>query len=244
MSYLFIALTLGFLGSFHCLGMCGPIALALPVHLFSVSKKVLAVLFYNFGRVYTYAVFGIISGVIGYSIVLAGFQQLLSVVLGIALIFSVLIPSLKWTITLPKFYYRLSTKFFSQLRSGKLGWYFVSGMLNGILPCGLVYMAFSASLASGDVLKSVLFMAAFGLGTFPMLLALPIVNSYVGLPVRNVMRKTVPIIVGLTGLMLILRGLNLGVPYFSPEIRTMQTIKCHNEQVHSTENNIVCKKVK
>lgn len=244
MSIFWIALSLGFLGSFHCLGMCGPIALALPINQFSNAKKLFSILFYNLGRVYTYSVFGIVSGVIGYSIVFAGFQQALSIILGIGLILSVILPQFKFNIKLPAFYYKLSQQLFMRLRGGQISWFFLSGMLNGLLPCGLVYMALSASLATGNILTSVVFMAAFGFGTFPFMILLPFANGFVSVSFRNSIRKVIPVFIGMVGSVLILRGLNLNIPYLSPEIRTSREINCHNERLHSDENTITCKKVK
>ena len=86
-------LALGFLGSLHCIGMCGPIALALP----SQSKSKLSFysgrLLYNLGRVITYSIMGLIIGLIGQKINLAGYQQIISVILGIAILIAVLLPS-------------------------------------------------------------------------------------------------------------------------------------------------------
>jgi sulfite exporter TauE/SafE len=85
-SFLIAALTLGFLGSFHCLGMCGPIALALPTGKAKGLKKTGLIISYNFGRMITYSFLGLIAGFIGKSFVIAGFQQIFSIVLGIAIL--------------------------------------------------------------------------------------------------------------------------------------------------------------
>ncbi|MGZ4043606.1 MAG: sulfite exporter TauE/SafE family protein, partial [Bacteroidia bacterium] len=86
------AISLGLLGSFHCIGMCGPIALALPVHQATVFRKVVAILLYNSGRIITYSLLGLLFGIIGQGFAVFGLQQVLSVSLGTLILLSIILP--------------------------------------------------------------------------------------------------------------------------------------------------------
>lgn len=237
MEFLIAAISLGFLGSFHCIGMCGPIALALPISTTNYFHKVLLVFTYNFGRILTYSVFGLLFGLIGKGFAVAGYQQIVSVVIGSLLLLGVIIPSkyfAKYSMTSSIF------TFFNKIKSalGKLFFksghrsLFLIGLLNGLLPCGLVYMAVAGAIATGDITKSILFMAVFGLGTVPIMLSLPLIGNFISMPIRNSIRKSVPVIVGVMAVLLILRGLNLGIPYVSPKINTdtNSTASCHSQK--------------
>ena len=232
MEWIIAALTMGFLGSFHCIGMCGPIALALPVGHFSSGAKVAAILLYNLGRVITYAVFGVLFGLIGQGFALAGFQQIMSVVIGSILLIVVLFPYswsqkmgiAKWNGLVNKVKMKLGL-LFKQCSFSAL---FSIGLLNGLLPCGLVYMAIAGSVAVADAAKGSLFMALFGLGTIPAMFTVTIVKDFISLNVRNKIQKAVPVFVGVMALLLILRGLNLGIPYISPKVQQAEctTMSC------------------
>lgn len=237
MTTLLAALSLGFLGSFHCIGMCGPIALALPIGGRSGFLKVVLILFYNAGRILTYSIFGLLFGIIGKGFFMAGYQQALSITIGVILLIGIILP--------PNYLarYKLNAKvfsFFNYIKQslGKLflkeksGSLFLIGVLNGLLPCGLVYMAVAGAIASGDPFSGALFMAFFGLGTLPMMFAIPFVGQYVGTSVKSKIRKVIPVLVGMVAVVLILRGLNLGIPYISPKIdKTTNTVAaCHSPE--------------
>jgi sulfite exporter TauE/SafE len=229
MEWIIAALTMGFLGSFHCIGMCGPIALALPVGHFSNGGKVTAILLYNLGRVITYAVFGVLFGLIGKGFALAGFQQIMSVVIGSILLIVVLFPYSwsqkmgisKWNSLVNKVKMKLGLLFKQRSFSAL----FSIGLLNGLLPCGLVYMAIAGSVAVADAAKGSLFMALFGLGTIPAIFTVTMVKDFISLNVRNKIQKAVPVFVGVMALLLILRGLNLGIPYISPKVQQAECTK-------------------
>ena len=95
MELVLAAISLGLLGSFHCIGMCGPIALALPVHQYSPFKKYLGIFLYNVGRVTTYTFLGIVFGLLGQSFFLGGFQQILSITIGVLLLLSVILTNVR-----------------------------------------------------------------------------------------------------------------------------------------------------
>jgi len=214
------AFAMGLLGSFHCVGMCGPLAMSLPVNTNNLRTKFSGTFIYNVGRITTYSLFGLIFGLIGRSFFLVGFQQGLSIVLGSLVILFVL---------LPKRYLAFTGKnivavWLGRLRSelGKLfakkGYssLYLIGVLNGLLPCGLVYMAAAASVAAGDVQSGILFMAFFGLGTLPMMWAIALFGGFVNLQVRRKIQQVYPYMMLLIGILLIVRGLGLGIAELSP----------------------------
>ncbi len=226
------ALTLGFLGSFHCAGMCGPIALALPLKNSNWLSSVLSTLFYNFGRTITYALLGLLFGLIGKGFQMAGFQQIVSVVTGVIMILTVLFPlffrnrfKAKSFSIISKIQNSLSKKF---AISSYLSLFSI-GLLNGLLPCGLVYTAVALAITSNDSITGMIAMIAFGLATSPMLIAISIIGNSLGIAIRRVFTKLIPFVVILIGLLFILRGLNLGIKYISPvdKVLTPYTETCN-----------------
>jgi sulfite exporter TauE/SafE len=222
MTILLSALVLGIMGSFHCAGMCGPIAIALPLHGNTVLQKIFGGTLYNLGRTITYGIMGAIFGLLGQGISMIGFQQTISVIMGAIMIISVLFPALF------KNQYRLDKSWFSFV--GKLkksigqmfsirsfSSLFFIGLLNGLLPCGLVYMAIAGAIGTGSAVQGTLYMILFGLGTIPMLLTISVAGNMMGLALRNRINKLIPVLVVVVGLLFMLRGLDLGIPYLSPK---------------------------
>jgi len=215
-------MALGLLGSFHCVGMCGPLAISLPINSERSVVKFLGSLVYNLGRVTTYSFFGLLFGIIGQSFAFFGFQQWLSIIMG-SLILLYLLLGKRFSKT--TFSVSWINSFFVKLRNalGKLyldrnfSSLFLIGLLNGLLPCGMVYMAVAGSVAAGDTQSSVLFMAAFGLGTLPVMWAIAFFGNYVSVALRLKIRKVYPYLVAMMACMLILRGMGLGIPYISPK---------------------------
>jgi sulfite exporter TauE/SafE len=223
MTILFTAIALGFLGSFHCIGMCGPIALALPVNQMDPFKKTLSILSYSAGRTSTYMLLGILTGLLGESISFFGWQRLFTVVIGSLILFSVLLPS-QWTgqfkilQPLHLIYNSLKNKMSRLFSKRTIISFFTIGQLNGILPCGFVYIALLSAFASGDITKSAIFMAGFGLGTLPMMVSISWVSTIIGLRFRTGVRSVSPYLISVMAILMILRGLNLGIPYVSPKM--------------------------
>lgn len=216
-------LTLGAAGSLHCIGMCGPLSLALPVRHLSTAKQFLYLLTYQLGRILTYSVFGLLFGLAGRRIYISGYQQGFSIAMGIfVVVFAMLYFLQRRKLQLPflnRIYFRISQLISSILKSAKgpLG-FFSLGLANGLLPCGLVYVAVAATLSFSAIGDSVLFMSAFGAGTLPAMLLVGMAGKMLHPEARQLMRKAVPVFVTLMGIVLILRGLNLGIPYISPEM--------------------------
>lgn len=218
------ALTLGLVGSLHCVGMCGPIALALPR---STEQRRAAFwtgrLLYNLGRTVTYTVLGIIAGALGRSLHVAGLQQGLSIACGILILIYLLTRVLghwRWPgdILLPRMVAPLQRALARRLGTGSLPGLFSIGLLNGLLPCGLVYVALAGAAATGNLLHGALFMATFGLGTTPLLFAVALAGPTLQARLRGHLQWLIPTGLALLATLLILRGLNLGIPYVSPHM--------------------------
>jgi sulfite exporter TauE/SafE len=237
MEFYYSALVIGLVGSFHCIGMCGPIALALPLKNKSWGSRVSSAFLYNLGRTITYGVLGLIFGLIGKGIALGGFQQWTSIILGVIMILSVIFPALFRQVNIEKATYSMVSrlkgvfgKMFSLRTYRSL---FTIGLLNGFLPCGLVYMALAGAIVSGEVRSGVIYMVVFGLGTIPIMLGVSVLGKIVSMRFRNTMRKVIPIFIVLIGILFILRGMNLGIKYVSPKLSEKEPMKmecCHPEK--------------
>ena len=215
------ALILGLLGSFHCIGMCGPIAFVLPVDRQNSAKKVLQISLYHFGRLLTYSLMGLVFGLVGKSLYLFGVQQQLSIIVGLIMIIAVLIPYKtfnKYNFSKPlyRFVSKIKTALGKELKNKSPDTFLTIGFLNGFLPCGLVYMAVFAAIASGSAIQGALFMFIFGLGTIPLMTTAIYFSRFLSGVVRNKIQKAIPVFVVIIGLLFVLRGLGLGIPYISP----------------------------
>ena len=215
------AFILGLLGSFHCVGMCGPIAFMLPVDRSNTFKKITQIAIYHFGRLLAYSIIGLVFGLIGKSLYIFGFQQQLTIIIGVLMILVVLIPQQtfnKYNFSRPV--YRLISKVKSALGSAMkkktMDTFLTIGFLNGFLPCGLVYMALFAAIAGGNAINGILYMAVFGLGTIPLMTTTIYFSQFLKGKARQRIQKAIPVFVILIGALFILRGLGLGIPYISP----------------------------
>ncbi|GAA3654559.1 sulfite exporter TauE/SafE family protein [Flavivirga jejuensis] len=229
------AFVLGLLGSFHCIGMCGPIAFMLPVDRTNAYKKVSQITIYHVGRLLAYSSIGIIFGLIGKSLYIFGVQQQLSVIIGILMILVVLIPQKtfnKYNFSKPiyKLISKVKSALGSALKKKTTDTFLTIGFLNGFLPCGLVYMALFAAIANGDALKGSLYMVVFGIGTIPLMTTAIYFSHFLKGTARQKIQKAIPVFVVFIGLLFILRGLGLGIPYLSPAPildSVSSTIECH-----------------
>lgn len=232
MELIIAAISLGLLGSFHCIGMCGPIALALPVHHYSAFKKYTGILVYNIGRVTTYTFLGMLFGLLGQSFFIGGFQQIVSISIGVLLLLSVVLTHTKW-LNIPRFEFiysfinHVKVQLGSLFNKKGLHFLFFIGLLNGLLPCGLVYLGIAGAIATGHYIKGAEFMFYFGLGTIPIMYAVAFFGQFITVRYRNHIRHAMPYIVSIMAVLLIVRGLNLGIPYVSPEFeKSTHTISC------------------
>ena len=226
----------GLFGSLHCIGMCGPIAIALPVPNSNNISFVAGRLLYNLGRITTYSFLGAVFGLLGSRLVISGFQQSVSIFLGIAILIAVLIPprykakisqhKIVQKITLP-----LKSGISDLFKQGTFSSMFLTGLLNGFLPCGLVYVALAGAIASGDAISGTAVMILFGLGTVPAMFAATIFGKFLNINIRRKITKAVPVFALVLGLLFILRGMGLGIPYISPKI-SAQVVNQSNLDCH------------
>lgn len=238
------AIGLGFASGFHCVGMCGPIALSMGLTKKQATNYYLQNLTYQFGRIFTYSLLGAILGIIGEGFEMAGFQKYLTIVVGILLIvmavfsfggkdFASKIPFIS------KFLFKVKSNLGKLLQQADYRSRFTTGVLNGFLPCGMVYMALTASLASGGIWQGASYMALFGLGTLPFMFAVVLVGNLMNQTFRIKVLKVIPAVMIILGGLFIVRGLELGIPYISPRAEAMTVSKdsqgnCHLSGDHST----------
>lgn len=213
-----IAFFIGLFGSVHCIGMCGPLAFAIPVNHSSFWLLLWDKLVYNLGRTISYATLGLITGLIGKQLWLSGLQQGVSIISGILVLLAA--GSRLWKLKirnkssgnwLLKPFNALLT-YALQHRAGHLA----IGLLNGFLPCGFVYLALIGAVNTSSVGASVQYMIWFGLGTLPLMLAVTVGSGFVNQGVRRKMNRMVPYFMLCLGVWFLLRGLALDIPYLSP----------------------------
>lgn len=212
--WLLSAFLVGFLGSFHCAGMCGPIALALPLEKNSNWSFITGRLLYNGGRVLTYSVLGLLVGFIGHTIAMAGFQKVLSIVTGVMVLLIAILPFLvkrgyHFNLFLVRYTSKIKGLFkkLFGLRSKKT--LFLIGAVNGLLPCGFVYLALAGAAAAGTLEGGMGYMMLFGLGTVPMMFTLTMAGNIFSERTRKFIRKISPLIAVSVALLLIVRGITL-----------------------------------
>ncbi|MFV0238413.1 MAG: sulfite exporter TauE/SafE family protein [Flavobacteriales bacterium] len=224
------ALLLGLGGSLHCLGMCGPIAFTLSIDKRYKNKILIQNTLYQMGRIITYSTLGIFAGLVGKSFNIIGLQSKISIITGVLLILSVLISFDKaqkfrffkpFNIIIAK----LKVKLSHYIKKPHYSSFIIIGLLNGLLPCGMVYVALTASVSAGSIGNSFLFMLLFGLGTFPLMFLAVWVGNYAGMSWRSKIERILPFIIVFVGVLFILRGLNLGIPLISPNLSGGQN--CH-----------------
>ncbi|NNK82410.1 MAG: sulfite exporter TauE/SafE family protein [Flavobacteriaceae bacterium] len=229
------ALVLGLLGSFHCVGMCGPIAFMLPVDRTNSYSKVFQIALYHLGRLISYSLIGLVFGLLGKGIYIFGYQQQLSIIIGIVMIIAVLIPyntisKFNFSKPLFRFISKIKSALGKELKKKSPDTFLTIGFLNGFLPCGLVYLAVFAAIASGSMVDGLLYMLAFGIGTIPLMTLTIYISRFLSGKVRNYIQRIIPIFVVIIGILFILRGLGLGIPYISPAPATETAtgeIECH-----------------
>ena len=217
------AWVMGLFSSLHCVGMCGPLALMLPVQHLNANERFVSLFLYQAGRIITYASLGLLFGFIGRSFFVAGIQQWLSIGMGILMILLLILNYGYHKNVQPAFMnsaYQKIQKFIVRiLKNNKSVFSFLYlGMANGLLPCGMLYMAIAAALSTAVLGNSILFMIFFGLGTMPAMMMISYLGTMPGLSWRRSFKKLIPLGIALVAVFLILRGMNLGIPYVSLEI--------------------------
>jgi uncharacterized protein len=213
----------------HCIGMCGPIALALPSGSFRSFSFYIGRVLYNFGRVITYSFFGFIFGMLGksFSFISIEFQQGITIATGVVILLIVILPSgirqkLSSVFSFVNFTSKIKFYFTSLFKKGTLSSLFFIGILNGFLPCGFVYVGLAGALVTGEVVSGILYMVLFGIGTIPVMFGTALAGNFITLQVRQKISKAIPYFAGLIAILFILRGLSLGIPYISPKTEKIQ----------------------
>ena len=232
---LYSAFIFGLISSLHCIGMCGPIAMMIPVDRNNPTKKASQIITYHLGRLSAYATIGLVFGLVGKGFFLAGIQQKMSIFIGVAMIITILTPErvlANYNFSKPVF--RLISKIKialgKQFKNKSYQSLFTIGLLNGFLPCGMVYVALFGAIAMQSVPFGIVYMVLFGLGTIPMMSSVTYLNSFLTLSFRNKVQKAIPYVGVAIGILFILRGLGLGIPYVSPANMSLfiqETPNCH-----------------
>jgi len=207
---LWTALMLGFFGSFHCVGMCGPIAMSIPRESKRFWPLTLNAMSYNLGRVFTYTILGLLFGLIGTRITIAGFQSWLSIFLGVSIILGVWISKSGEIFRTVSFVNQFINRFYgSVIRSESRFKLPVLGLLNGLLPCAFVYTGLAAAVLTPTVTHSALYMMLFGFGTIPAMYMMYMAPSFLSLNLRQKVNRLIPYLATFLGLILIVRGIAL-----------------------------------
>lgn len=220
---IFAGLVIGFIGSFHCIGMCGPIALALPVSGSDNFRFFAGRIIYNLGRIFSYASMGILFGFIGQKFVISGFQQILSIALGIFILIIVFTPQkirskIYGANIIQKLINPLKVSIGSLFKQQNYFSFLSIGFLNGFLPCGFVYVGLAGAISTGSAFNGMIFMISFGLGTFPAMYAVSIFSKFIRLDIRKKLSRLMPLFAIFLAVLFIMRGMNLGIPYVSPKM--------------------------
>jgi uncharacterized protein len=231
--FIIAGFSLGAVSSLHCVGMCGPLSMALPIQYLFKWQRTVAILLYQIGRVITYSALGLVFGLAGRRVYLAGFQQWFSIAMGVLILFLLV---QYWLFRrnlqpnfLSRFYFMIQKIMGKILRFRGITPFLFFGIANGFLPCGMVYIALAGALVTTEVSHSVMFMVMFGFGTLPAMFAVNYFRQFFSLSLRNTFRKIVPVFVSLMAVILILRGLNLGIPFISPILQSAPdtAASCH-----------------
>ena len=218
---LYSALFFGLVSSLHCIGMCGPIAMMLPVDKNNSAKKVIQIMIYHMGRLTSYASLGLIFGILGKGFYMAGIQQQLSIVVGLLMITIAIVPErvfMKYNFSKPvyKLISKVKTSLGSQFKRKTPDALFTIGVLNGFLPCGLVYAALFGAIAMSSLTLSISYMLLYGLGTIPMMSFVVLISNIFSNSLRTKMQKLIPVVAVFIGILFIIRGLGLDIAYLSP----------------------------
>jgi sulfite exporter TauE/SafE len=212
----------GLVGSLHCLGMCGPIALALPGTARQGWSYFVGRLLYNLGRLSTYAVLGAIVALLGVAAAMFEVQRWFSLILGMVMLVLALHHFGVWGKRFAQhdnFFTRSWRRGMGQvMRIRGLGGMFALGLMNGILPCGLVYAGLFIAAHSSTAWEGAAKMALFGLGTLPLMLSLSWSGKWLGAWLKQRSRMIMPSMMTFLGILFLLRGMALGIPYVSPRL--------------------------
>lgn len=214
------AIVFGLLGSFHCIGMCGPIAFMLPIDRENKTKGFFQITSYHLGRLFTYSLIGLLFGLLGKGFYFFGFQQQISIIVGVSMILVIIFPKffskINFSKNINKIIFKVKNALGKELKKKGNDTFFTIGFLNGFLPCGLVYMAVFGAIATTNALSGSLYMFLFGLGTVPLMTAVVFLGNFTKGAFRKKIQQVIPVVVVFIGVLFVLRGLGLGIPFVSP----------------------------
>lgn len=244
LTFIITGFVLGISSSLHCIGMCGPIAMALPLNRNSNWSILSGSLQYNLGRVFTYAILGIIAGLFGLTVHTFGFLQWASIFSGI---FLILFAWRKLLSRIPMLHApnflltnRLNSTLGKIIRSENPAKLFFLGGLNGLFPCGMVYAALLNAILAGSPASSSLAMISFGIGTLPAMIFVSFALGKISAERQRTFRRALPYILSIVGVVIILRGMNLNIPYLSPKVTVQQTEEVQNNAPAKPEVKMDC----
>lgn len=212
-----LAFTFGLISSLHCLGMCGPLQ-AVVMGSWLNSKKRGNWLIYHSGRISTYIILALIATMLGASLGIPDLQGSFTIIAGLLLILGYFgFKSLSWDRKFLGLFQPILRKVQMKAHGKSAGfWYFTSGAMNGLLPCGMVYAALVPALSLANPVEGALYMLLFGLGTLPLLIGFNLFSNDLMIRFAPQLQKLIPISIILIGGLLILRGMELDIPYLSP----------------------------
>lgn len=212
-----LAFMIGLLGSIHCVGMCGPLAFAVPSLKQGWLWLVMDKLLYQIGRILSYSLLGVLIGLIGEQIWMAGFQQGISIFSGILIVMAACSRLFKFSFLKggPSFFLVPFNKLFNYALKHKAN-HLIIGLINGFLPCGFVYLALAGALNTGSISQAATYMFWFGLGTLPLMFIAMLSMGFTGMLFRKRINKVIPYFMLCLGIWFIFRGLELNIPYLSP----------------------------
>ncbi|SEK75041.1 hypothetical protein SAMN05421740_102590 [Parapedobacter koreensis] len=223
------AFFMGVFGSLHCVAMCGPLVLALPSGHQSRWMTLVNAVVYQVGRVAVYGMLGLLAGFIGNAVETKGWQQGISVVTGLLLmsvgLLSIWRRRFRGVVRAQQIWVKPVAKWIGYWLY-RPGGYFMVGALNGLLPCGMVYMALVAALSADSAYGGGLFMLLFGLGTWPAMLLVSAMGNVAKRYIRFNLAFWLPVICLLMGGWFLLRGASLDIPYLSPAIYPTGAVNC------------------
>lgn len=219
MSLLPIAFLMGLLGSLHCAVMCGPIVLGLPLKQSGNWHTFGQIFLYQVGRVLAYTLLGIGIGIVGSSLKFYANQEALGILIGLVLIlFSFFHLSGNYLTGVQKLQIKLVgpiSRLMGQVFKLPF-WAFFAGFLNGLIPCGIVYLALAAALNQASIKDAGFFMFLFGVGTTPLMFFVSIGGVYLKKYVKFNTQRIIPWFMLFMGVLFVLRGMDLDIPFFSP----------------------------
>ena len=211
------AFLIGLLGSLHCMGMCGPVMLALN----GAHHKAGGFVLYHGGRIASYLVIGLLLGGIGTFVSVLKMQQIATLILGLLII--LLYGVRRFRSGIERFYYQ--SRFYRFIRSiiaknlSQRRKWFLSGVANGFFPCGLTYIAAAGAIVMTNFWQGALFMLVFGLGTVPALFVVQYAGNFLIKRFKRLIPRSLHFVALVSGILMVYRGTIMSFPDFDAKVR-------------------------